>query len=138
MSRRSDLGSRLEPLAIAWGAMLPWIALVALAAQPSAVRLAVGTVAFAAGGYLAGVRASGARPLHGALAGPAAFLLYAAFAVLTDVAHRLGAAADPLSVAPSGGRDLLIALLVGTVVAAAGAHLAALRLRRGGSARLGV
>jgi hypothetical protein len=137
MLGRSGPGARVEWIAPAWGGLLPGLVLIATIPQPFEIRLALFALAAVAGGFLAGVRAPMRRPLHGALAALFAMALYAAFVLLTRLAHRVGASADPVAFSPSSPSQLALLALAGLAAGILGGWIAAGRLTSAGASRLG-
>jgi hypothetical protein len=133
MFRRTSSGLRFEPVAAAWGGLVPAIALIVTSTQPETLRLVVAVVAFAVGGFLCGIRADNRRTLHGAAAALIGIAIYVAFIALTHVASWIGIGPDPLDLEPSEPVRMLILIGVGTLTSALAAAFVGSRLSASGS-----
>lgn len=121
--RRAAVTARLDPIAATWGGLVASVGLMAGAGRDWPARLTAGALAFALGGFLAGVRAAARRPTHAAAAWAAAYVIHACFIVLANVIDSLGGPDAPALVSGGGSRWLVAAgwallfALVGGVVA---------------------
>ena len=106
--RRSPAAARLDPIPVAWGGLVASIGLMAGAGRDWPIRLAASAVSFGLGGFLAGVRATGRRPLHAIGAWVAGYAIHAVFVAIARIIEAFGGREAPALVAGSG-RDWLIA-----------------------------
>jgi hypothetical protein len=106
--RRSPAAARLDPIPVAWGGLVASIGLLAGAGRDWPIRLAASAVSFGLGGFLAGVRATGRRPLHPIGAWVAGYAIHAVFVAIARIIEAFGGREAPALVAGSG-RDWLIA-----------------------------
>lgn len=132
-SRRRG-ASRLDPIAAAWGGLVGAIGLMTGSRREMASRLLIAGVAFAVGGFLAGVRTIDRRAAHAVAACVVAYALYVVFVVIAAVADWLGGP-DPPSLIPGGLVDTVTAGGVAVASALLGGLLANSWLRPGGQAR---
>jgi len=137
MFQRARSGSRFEMIAAAWGALPPAIALMALSPFSDAVIFSGSLLAFFAGGFLAGIRATRARVVHGAAAALLGVGVYLCFIALTRAVSLLSSTPEPVSLEPSDPARFAILVVAGVALAAAGAFGAGALLSSSGASRLG-
>lgn len=131
---RRRAARRIDPIAAGWGGLAGAIGLLVGSPRDLAQRIVIVAVAFLLAGFLAGVRAIGARIAHAVAAWVAAIVVYLAFVAVTAVVDILGgpARAEP---APDGMGTSLVVLGVSFVAVLCGGSLANSWLRPGGQSR---
>lgn len=120
--------ARIDTIAVAWGGLVASVGLMAGAGRDWPLRLTAAGLAFAVGGFLAGVRAPGRRAAHAAGAWALAYVLDAAFVALARIIDALGGPDAPALVPGSAG-DWLVAALWALVLSLAGGLTARALLR---------
>ena len=137
MFRPISSGARFEIIAATWGGIVPALVLMATNTQPLGLRVALAVLAFAFGGFLAGVRATGRRPLHGIVGAIIGIVIYLVFIGLTRVASAVGIGPDGFSVAPSGPGRFALLSVAGIAASALAARAVGVLLGSAGATRLG-
>jgi len=117
-------------MAVGWGGLIAAVGLLIAAERGSTVRIAALVVAFALGGFLAGVRAEELRLLHAAVAAVAAYAFYGLFVLIGHLVDFLSGPASP-SFMPGDNGEWGIAAAAALVAAMAGGFVASVRLRPG-------
>lgn len=113
----------VDMIAAAWGGLVASVGLMVGVEADIAVRLVAIVVAFVVGGFLAGVRASDHRRLHGVVAAVLGYVIFVVFvAVAWVVSTWVGP--DPPSLAPDGALVALVGVGAALVCAFFGAALA--------------
>ncbi|MFN8108904.1 MAG: hypothetical protein U0Y82_03540 [Thermoleophilia bacterium] len=121
-SRRAG-AAWFDPIPAAWGGLVGAIGVMVGGGHSMPIRLSIAVVAYALGGFLAGVRA-GTRRLPHALAGWVVSIAIAlAFVLLSAAAHVFGADSEA-ELLPGGAGATLTTLAVGLAGCAAGGLLA--------------
>lgn len=120
---RSGGATRLDPIAAAWGGLVGAIGLLSGSGRELPARVLIVLVAFAVGGFLAGVRAIARRQAHALAAVVVAYGLGAAFVVVAAVADLLGGP-NPPSFIPHGPRDSAVAAVAAVAAAFVGGAVA--------------
>ncbi len=115
-------------MAVGWGGLIAAIGLLVGAERGDVSRTVAVVAAFLVGGFLAGIRAEGLRPLHAVVAALAAYAFHALFVVLGNFASIVGGPSSP-SFVPGSTRTWLLTALLGAVAAIAGGVMAAAWLR---------
>lgn len=133
-TRRSTVTERIDPIAATWGGLAGAIGLMVGSGRDWPLRLIAAAIAFALGGFLAGVRASSRRLAHGVAAWFAAYVIHAAFIVIATLVDALGGPAAP-TLMPGGGGAWLTAAVWALAWALAGATLVNRWLTPGGRHR---
>jgi hypothetical protein len=128
LAPRERPSGRLDPIAATWGGLVGCIGLMAGTGGEWPLRLGTAALAFLVGGFLAGVRTSGRRPLHALAAGVIAYLLYGVFVGAARLIDLLGAPSAP-DAAPDGVAALLLGAVWALLFALAGGALASSWLR---------
>jgi len=125
-------------VAVGWGGLVASIGLMVAGDRDLSVRLVTVAAAFVLGGFLAGVRATVARPLHGIVAGVAGHAIYVVFVGLAS-AIAVVADPEPPELLPGGAARTGAVALWALAFAVLGGLLAGswLRPAGGGSARRG-
>lgn len=137
MFRRTRSGTRFEAIAAAWGALPSAVALMALNSLPDPAIFVGALIGFAAGGFLAGVRATRRRAMHGAVSAVLGVLIYLAFIGMTRVLSISSSAPDALAVHPSDPAHFGLLVAAGVLMGTAGAMVAGSLLASPGATRLG-
>src|SRR5512132_2659333 len=91
--------TRLELVAVGWGGLVASIGLMAASSRDLPLRLLAVGATFLLGGFLAGVRSTSRRPLHGLAAGVAAHAIYVVFVALAALIATF-AEPDPPDLVP--------------------------------------
>ena len=115
-------------MAVGWGGLVAAIGLLVAAERDTLMRVVIVALAFAFGGFLAGVRAGEWRPVHGALAAVAAFAFHALFVLVGSLVDLVGGPDAP-PFAPGEDSAWLWTALLAVLCGLAGATTAALWLR---------
>jgi hypothetical protein len=128
LAPRERPAGRLDPIAATWGGLVGCIGLMVGAGGDWPLRLTTAALAFLVGGFLAGVRASGRRPLHALAAVVIAYVLHAVFVAAARLIDLLGAPAAPDAL-PGGVGAWLFGAVWALLFALAGGALASSWLR---------
>ncbi len=102
--------ARIDPIPVAWGALVASVGLMAGGGRDMPVRLAAVVLSFGLAGFLAGVRAISRRPRHALVAGVAAYAVHACFIAVTFVIDALGGPGSPPLVPGTGGEWATVAI----------------------------
>lgn len=135
LTPRRRAPSRLDPIAATWGGLVAAVGLMAGTGRDWPLRLTAAAVAFALGGFLAGVRASARRPAHALAAAVVGYLLHAVYVALTRIVDAF-AGPDPPALAPDGTRAWLFSAAWALVFSLIGGLIANSWLRPAGPQRI--
>lgn len=101
---------RMDLIGASWGGVVASIGLLAGSGRDLPLRLGIVAIAFAAGGFLSGIRANARRLRHALVAFVVAYAIYAAFIGLAHLIHGAGGPEPPDLIPADDGQQALMAL----------------------------